>query len=177
MSGITDQMREEMTAITAGISHTRRGPATAKYLRYMNGKAEWSDDPAPVRRHSMFPYRSTAMCIDPEDVPGVSEMLRKQGVFVEFDRAGRPIIESAKQQSDLAKALGMKTGRDGYGHTDEFGRFHNSGRRRAEETASGRKKVRQAIDKLNTMPDDTPVAYVDAVLREYDITPNDANTG
>ena len=77
----------------------------------------------------------------------------------------------------LAKALGMKTGRDGYGHTDEYGRFHNSGRRRTEETSAGRKKVRQAIEKLNTMPEECPPDAVAAVLREYDITPNDANTG
>jgi len=177
MSGLTDQMREAMTAITAGISHTRRGPATARYLRYVDGKPVWSSDPAPVRKHSMFPYKSTAMCIDPEDVPEVSERLRKQGVFVEFDRGGHPIIESAKQQSDLAKALGMKTGRDGYGHTDEFGRFHNSGRRRAEEVSAGRKKVRQAIGALNAMPEESPPDAVANVLREYDITPNDANTG
>lgn len=177
MSAFTPKMRAEMSAINAGISHSRRGPAGAKYLRYVDGKSVWSEDPSPVRKHSMFPYASTAMCVDPEDVPEVSERLRKQGVLVEFDRTGRPIVESAKQQSDLAKALGMKTGRDGYGHTDEFGRFHNSGRRRATEVASGRAKVRGAIEKLNAMPEECPVDAVTNVLREYDIVPNDSNTG
>ncbi len=177
MSVLTEAMRDEMAAITAGISHSRRGPAGAKYLRYVDGQPIWSEDPAPTRNQSMFPYRSTAMCVDPEEVPEVAERLRRQGVFVEFDSAGRPIIESAKQQSDLAKALGMKTGRDGYGHTDEHGRFQNSGRRRASEMASGRAKVRKAIDTLNTMPEESPPEVVTAVLREYDIVPNDENTG
>jgi biotin operon repressor len=177
MSWITDEARAEMAAINAGISHSRRGPATAKYLRYVDGELVWLEDPEPVRQHSMFPYKSTAMCVDPEDVPKVAEQLRKQGVFVEFDRGGRPIIESAKQQSDLAKALGMKTGRDGYGHTDEYGRFHNSGRRRADEVATGRAKVRKAIETLNVMPEESPTGAVADVLREYDIMPNEANTG
>lgn len=177
MSALTEEMRAEMAAINAGLSHVRRGPAGAKYLRYVNGEAVWSEDPAPVRKTSMFPYRSTAMCVDPEDVPKVAEDLRRQGIFVDFDATGRPIIESAKQQSDLAKALGMKTGRDGYGHTDEYGRFQNSGRRRASEVASGRAKVRRAIETLNAMPEESPPDAVTNVLREYDIVPNDDNTG
>ena len=174
---LTDEARAQMASINANLSHVRRGPSAAKYLRYVAGKAVWMDDPSPVIPHSMFPYRSTAMCVDPSEVPEVTERLRRQGVFVDFDGAGRPIIKSAKQQSDLAKAMGMKTGRDGYGHTDQYGRFHNTGRRRAEETATGRAKVRKAIDKLNAMPDETPPEAVAAVLREYDIVPNEANTG
>lgn len=177
MSGFTDQMRTEIAAITAGISHTRRGPAAARYRRYVDGELVWSSDPAPVRKHSMFPYKSVQMATDPEDVPTRQEWLRKEGVSVEFDPDGCPIITSQKQHDALAKALGMKTGRDGYGHTDEYGRFHNSGRRRAEETATGRKKVRQAIEKLNTMPEECPSDAVADVLREYDIVPNESNTG
>lgn len=177
MTELTKAMRDEVAAITAGISHVRRGPAGARYLRYEDGQAVWSEDPFPVRKHSMFPYKSTAMCVDPEEVPQVAEQLRRQGIFVDFDSAGRPIIESAKQQSDLAKALGMKTGRDGYGHTDEHGRFQTSGRARASEMSSGRSKVRKAIDTLNAMPEESPPEAVTAVLREYDIAPNDENTG
>jgi len=119
------------------------------------------------------------MCIPPEDVPRVTEQLRREGVFVEFDRAGRPIITSANQHSALAKTetMGMKTGRDGYGHTDQYGRFQNSGRRRADEMATGRTKVQKARDKLNAMPEESPPDAVVDVLREYDIVPNDENTG
>jgi hypothetical protein len=171
---LTDEQWEFMQDVNAGLSQSRIRPAGTKVLR--GGK--WAEPGGPtLRSRSMFPYRSTAMCVDPSEVPEVSERLRKEGLFVEFDRSGRPIIESAKQQSDLAKALGMKTGRDGYGHTDECGRFHNSGRRRTEEMANGRAKVRKAIDTLGVMPEDSaPDAVVD-VLREYDIVPNEENTG
>jgi hypothetical protein len=168
-----------MEAINGNLSHVRIASSSTRRFQYDSDKGDVVevDRPAMVPSVSMFPYKSTAMCVDPEDVPEVSEQLRRQGIFVEFDRAGRPIIESAKQQSDLAKAMGMKTGRDGYGHTDQYGRFHNSGRRRADEIASGRARVRKAQDALNAMPEECPAAAVAAVLREYDIVPNDENTG
>ena len=87
------------------------------------------------------------------------------------------VITSANQQSELAKALGMKTGRDGYGHVDEHGKFQNSGRRRADEITEGRAKVRKAIDTLETMPEDSAPGAVAGVLDEYDIAPNAENTG
>ena len=177
MSGLTDEMRTAMSAINAGISHVRRGPATAKYLRYVDGKPVWDQDPAPVRKHSMFPYKSTSMAVDPSEVPEVQEQLRRNGVFAEFDNEGRPIITSAKQHRDLAKALGMNTGRDGYGHTDEMGKFHNSGRRRTAEMQEGRGRVRRVIEKLESMPEEMPAAAVADALGEYDIFPNQENTG
>lgn len=125
----------------------------------------------------MFPYKSTAMAIEPNEVPEVQERLRREGVFVEFDREGRPEITSTKQHDALAKALGMKTGRDGFGHTDDLGRFQNSGRRRNDEIQAGRKKVRGAIDRLNSMPEEVPAHAVVDVLNEYDIFPNEENTG
>jgi len=172
---LTDEQREFMQEVNSRRSHERMRPAGTKVLR----DGEWVEPNGTtvVRNHSMFPYRSTSMCVDPSEVPEVSERLRKEGLFVEFDRAGRPVIESAKQQSDLAKALGMKTGRDGYGHTDEFGRFHNSGRRRNDEVTEGRAKVRKAIDTLGTMPENSAPDAVVNVLKEYDIVPNEENTG
>ena len=103
--------------------------------------------------------------------------MRKQGLFTEFDSEGRPIITSTKQQGELAKALGMKTGRDGYGHTNENGNFEHSGRRRNDEIQEGRGKVRKAIKELTSMPEDVPVNVVDNVLDEYDIRPTEENTG
>ena len=135
---LTDEARAEMAAITANLSHVRVSSSATRRFRVEEGQVVEVDRPAVVRAASMFPYRSTAMCVDPEDVPQVTEQLRRQGVFVDFDRTGRPIITSSAQQSNLAKAMGMKTGRDGYGHTDQYGRFQNSGRRRAEEIATGR---------------------------------------
>ncbi len=175
MDDLTDEQRAEMEDIGAGISHVRVRSSNTKVLK--NG--EWREpEGSAVRNHSMFPFPSTQMAVDPSEVPAVAEQLRKQGMSgVEFDRAGRPIITSTKQQDKLAKALGMKTGRDGYGHVDEFGQFQNSGRRRADEIKEGRAKVRKAIETLEDMPENAAPAAVAGVLNEYDIVPNEGNTG
>ena len=174
---LSDEARAEMAAINANLSHVRVCSSATRRLRVEGGQVVEVERPAVVRGGSMFPYKSTSMCVDPQDVPQVAEQLRKQGLFVEFDPAGRPIIESAKQHADLAKALGMKTGRDGYGHTDEYGRFQNSGRRRADEMAAGKAKIRKARETLEAMPEDSAPDAVSAVLREFDVFPTDDNTG
>jgi hypothetical protein len=171
---LTNEMRARMTAINANLSATKAGSSATWYLK----DGEWvKEKPRVVANHSMFPYKSAAMAVDPSEVPGVQEKLRKQGLFTEFDKEGRPEITSTKQQDALAKALGMKTGRDGYGHIDEYGQFQNSGRRRSDEIAEGRGKVRRAIEELEAMPEEVPVGVVDGVLGEYDIVPNVENTG
>ena len=177
MSWMTDEAREKMKAINAGLSHTRIRSSATKTFQHNGEKVIETKKPAVVQGRSMFPYKSTAMAVEPSEVPEVAERLRKEGLFVEFDREGRPIIESAKQQSDLAKAMGMKTGRDGYGHTDEFGQFHNSGRRRNDEIQAGRAKVRKCIETLEGMPEDAHPNAVASVLNEYDIVPTEENTG
>jgi hypothetical protein len=177
MTGITDDMRAKMQSINANLSHTRRCSSATRHFVY-NGKEVVEVDRAPIAaNHSMFPYKSSAMAVDPSEVPAVVKQLRKQGLFTEFDSAGRPIIESAKQQAALATALGLKTGRDGYGHLDEYGKFQNSGRRRADEIAQGRGRVRRAIQELKTMPEEMPADAVVNALREYDIIPSEENTG
>ena len=178
MSGLTDEMRAEMRAITANLNHTRTAKSGARYFRYDGEKVVESDRPMAIASHSMFPYRSTSMAVEPSEVPEVQERLRKEGLLcVEFDREGRPEITSTKQHAALAKAMGMKTGRDGYGHTDEFGRFQNSGRRRSDEMQEGRGRVRKAIRELESMPEEVPVGVVESVLDEYDIRPTEDNTG
>ena len=177
MSVMTEEMWETARAIQGNLSHARRSSAATKHLKYVDGKPTWEEDRNPVIRRSMFPFYSNSMAVDPAEVPEVQERLRKEGVLVEFDREGRPEITSTKQHARLATALGMKTGRDGYGHTDEMGRFHNSGRRRTEEMQQGRGRVRRAIDKLESMPETVPAHFVEDVLNEYDIHPNEENTG
>ncbi len=174
MNDLTDEQREFMRDVTANLSHTRVRPSGTRILR--DGQWVESDGPA-IRNHSMFPYNSTSMAVDPSEVPVVRERLRKERLFVEFDSKGRPEITSTKQHSRLAKALGMKTGRDGFGHTDEHGNFQNSGRRRNDEIQAGRRKVRQAIQTLESMPEEVPVGAVNGVLDEYDICPTEENTG
>jgi len=177
VSGLTDEMRKKASEINANINHTRARKSCAKYFRYDGEKVVESERPTAIVSHSMFPFKSTSMAVDPSEVPEVQEQLRKEGLFVEFDREGRPEITSTKQHGALAKALGMKTGRDGYGHTDEHGNFQNSGRRRNDETQAGRSKVRKAINELNSMPEDASGYAVSKVLDDYDICPTDANTG
>lgn len=174
MGDLTDEQREFMRDVTANLSQSRVRPAGTRVLR----DGEWVEPEGPaVRNRSMFPYNSTAMAVDPSEVPAVRERLRKEGMFIEFDSKGRPEITSTKQHSALAKAMGLKTGRDGFGHTDEYGNFQNSGRRRNDEVQAGRRKVRQAIQELESMPEEVPVGAVDRVLDEYDISPNEENTG
>ena len=174
---LTDEQVLEMRSIVANVNHSRVGKNGAKYLRVEDGELVEDERPSAVVAHSMFPYCSTAMAVDPSDVEQVQARLRKQGVFAEFDRHGRPIVTSFKQHAALATALGMKTGRDGYGHVDEYGNFQNSGRRRNDEVQAGRKRVRQAREQLQSMPDDVPAQAVESVLDQYDIMPTEENTG
>jgi len=174
---LTDEQTCAMMAITAGISHTRVARSGAKYFRVENGKVIEKKRPVAVVSHAMFPYRSSSMAVEPSEVEAVQERLRKQGVFAEFDRQGRPIITSTKQHAALATALGLKTGRDGYGHLDEHGNFQNSGRRRNDEVQAGRNRVRRAREALLAMPDNVAPGVVQGVLDEYDIGPTEENTG
>ena len=174
LADLTDEQREFMQDVTGNLSHVRTRPAGIKVLR----DGQWVEPTGrEIRTRSMFPYRSTAMAVDPGEVPEVAERLCKEGLCVEFDREGRPEITSAKQHAALAKAMGMKTGRDGYGHTDQYGNFQNSGRRRNDEVQSGRSKVRAAIRHLEAMPENVPEGAVLDALGEYDIRPTNDNTG
>jgi len=176
MDCLTDEQRKHMHAVNANLSAVRVSKPGAKYLRYEDGEVVEKKRPSAVVPHSMFPYKSTAMAVDPDDIEHVQADLRKHGVFAEFDNEGRPIITSTKQHAALAEALGMKTGRDGYGHTDEHGKFQNSGRRRNDEIQEGRSRVRRAQQELRAMPDDVSEHAIQDVLKEYDIQPTDENS-
>lgn len=177
LDSLSDEQRAEMQAINANLNHTRVSKSGARYFRCENGQVIESDRPSAVVPRSMFPYYSSAMAVDPSEIETVQEQLRRQGVLAEFDKQGRPIITSAKQHAALATAMGMKTGRDGYGHTDEYGNFQNSGRRRNDEIQSGRNRVRKAREKLLAMPENVMEHAIRDVLDEYDISPTEENTG
>ena len=156
-----------MRDVQANIGHTRHASSGTKYLEKTDDGYVWCDAPDRekiVKNHSMFPYKSTAMAVDPSEVQGVRAALRKEGCFAEFDKKGRPIITSLKQQTKLATVMGQRTARDGFGHTDEHGEFQHSGRRRADEMREGRSKVRRIIKDLNTMPEEVPAGVVDGVF-------------
>jgi len=183
---ITEAEASEVDSLVKSIhlhsNHQRSGSAATRRLRYDRKRKCTVEVEGSTVTHGrpMFPYKSPSMAANPEDVPAIRERLKRCGGaarFTEFDEHGQPIITSAKQHADLAKALGMKTGRDGYGHTDEMGNFHNSGRRRNDEVQAGRAKVRKAINELEAMPDDVSPATVANVLNQYDISPTEENTG
>ena len=173
MRGFTAEMETRMQAINANLSHTRVRSSASRVFVHNGEEVVEADRPSVIANHSMFPYISTAMAVDPSEVPGVQEDLRKKGVLVEFDSEGRPQITSTKQQDALAKAMGMKTGRDGYGHINEHGKFEHSGRRRNDEIQAGRSKVRRMIKELEEMPEEVPAGVVDGVLGEYDFGPEE----
>ena len=173
-----DEIRAETQAIHAGLSHSRVRSSATKTFGWDGEKVVELDRPSVILGHSMFPYKSTVMMVeDPNDIPRVQEELRKKGLFVEFDKEGHPEITSTKQHAALAKALGMKTGRDGYGHLNRHGQFETSGRRRGEEIKEARSKIRKAISTLEGMPEDVPPDVISDVLDEYDIVPTVENTG
>ncbi len=174
---LTEEQRAAMGEIQSNLSHVRVGSSSTKFIRHENGEIVERERPGAVVSHSMFPYYSSSMAVDPGEVEQVQERLRLHGVMAEFDKQGRPVITSTKQHSALATALGMKTGRDGYGHVDEHGQFQSSGRKRNDEIQEGRTRVRKAREELMAMPDEVPAHAVDAVLDQYNIAPTDENTG
>jgi hypothetical protein len=178
VSGITDDMRAQMQEINANLGHARRCSSSTRFFAHDGEEVVEIERPSIVKNHSMFPYYSSQMGVqDLADIPKVVQQLKSEGLFPEFDDQGRIKIESTKHCDAVAKALEMKTGRDGYGHLDQYGNFQNSGRRRADEIAEGRSKVQRAIRELNEMPEEMPAHAVRDALAEYDIGPTEDNTG
>ena len=176
MAGFEGIDKNLLMSIQSNINHTRARKTRAVYSRYDHelGKVVEVERPTAIVNHSMFPYASSVLPAvnldDPNEVAAAVAQCKAAGVSPEFDKEGRFVITSAKQHGAISKAMGMKTGRDGYGHTDEQGRFQTSGRRRNDETQAGRSKVRSAIKELNAMPDDVPQGAVEQVLAKHNIT-------
>ena len=60
-------------------------------------------------------FKSDALGVSPDQIPEAREKLAKAGVNVDFDRrTGAAIVESERHYQQIAKASGLKTGRDGY---------------------------------------------------------------
>ena len=103
----------------------------------------------PLREHVQVrsagawvrPYPSEALGVSPEDIPRAREYLRKHGIAAEFDEDGCCLVTSDKQYRDIAKASGIRTGRDGYQTKDYSGKPILSGRQPAEGKAAFRRAV------------------------------------
>jgi hypothetical protein len=85
----------------------------------------------------------------------------------EFDEKGCPKIESAVQHRKIAQALGLFSGRDGYGHQSVSGRHENSGTRRGRDLAEGRARVDRLRRELEAMPEDAESGAVEEVVRKH----------
>jgi hypothetical protein len=75
------------------------------------------------------PFESDALGVNPDQIPQAAEALRKAGLAVDFnEKTGAAIITSDKQYRDVAKAVGIFNGRDGYGIPNENGDHMPTGR-------------------------------------------------
>lgn len=82
------------------------------------------------------PFHSDALGVNPDQIPEAREALRARGITADFDEQGRCIVTSEKQYQQIAKACGLKTGRDGYDNV-------KSGR----DIQRGRDELRRRIER------------------------------
>lgn len=80
-----------------------------------------------VKKILKWPHYSDALGVTPSGIPQAMREMRKRGIALDFDRHGRAIITGPTQYSAVAKAAGLKSGRDGY-ETIRAGRESARGR-------------------------------------------------
>jgi len=74
------------------------------------------------------PYASDALGVNPEQIGEARAALKAHGVNADFDKEGRPIINSNKHFKDIARATGMYDGGHGYEVTGNDGYKRTTGR-------------------------------------------------
>jgi hypothetical protein len=159
-----------MRSIEGNLNHARISSAGTKYMRVVDGELREFEKPAIAECKPLFPYHSDVFpTVDIEDRQKVKDDFALRGIFVDFDEEGRFEVTSSEQHSKIATELGMKTGRDGYGHVDDEGNFHNSGRRKHEEDAVKKAQTQAAMDELNQMPIGASDSAIDGVLEKHGI--------
>jgi hypothetical protein len=62
--------------------------------------------PGDAGRRKGWPIWSQSLACHPKQVPQMTERLKRKGVSADFDRHGRPKIESERHADRVAKALG-----------------------------------------------------------------------
>lgn len=116
-------------------------------------KGQLTAKPAPRERENVSCYRynngrgyhSDALGVNPEQIGEARDELRKHGLAVEFDKEGRCIVESEKQFQDVSRALGMRSGREGYQVHDDEGKRIFSGREQAQGQEQFKEHMRRII--------------------------------
>ena len=170
MGTILEDARETIRAINANLSATPTGGRPNALYGRVNpktGAVEWHRRTRRMLRRSGFPFFSMSLSVAPEDVPLTRELLRAHGVSAEFNADGCPKVESAVHHRRIAQALGLFSGRDGYGHQSVSGRHENSGARRGRELAEGRARVGRLRRELEAMPEDADLGAVEEVVRRH----------
>ncbi|TXH51864.1 MAG: hypothetical protein E6Q97_17440 [Desulfurellales bacterium] len=106
-----------MTALTDSIRKAIHSHLTAKPMPEKRVRTRHIIGTASKKRRERlrWPFHSDALGVNPEQCEQAEAAARANGVPVEFDReTGAAIITGPDQYQKLAKASGMKTGRDGY---------------------------------------------------------------
>jgi len=96
---ICNQCLLKQTAVQLNTAHVTFSKSTGRRTRNRGG----------------YKHASTALQVDPESVAEQREVFLRSGVGdIEHTPDGKPIFTSDGQFQKANKALGMKTGRDGY---------------------------------------------------------------
>jgi len=158
---LTDEMRAKILHIN--LNRTTTAPKQSRRFRY-NGEQVVEVTGKDSSGGRTYPYKSSALAVaDPSEIPEAMTMMRAGGVALEYDEEGYAIIESEEQFRKAAKVAGLWSGRDGYGYDGEHGR-ETSGRVRADEERTRKRKVTELCRKLREMPETvTKSQFVNAI--------------
>lgn len=132
MASLDDNMRAEIRRQLVGATP----PKSARAGRKGGWAGGWAR-----------PYASDALGVSPEQIPEATAHLRSHGITANFDADGCCLITSSKQFQDVAKATGMKDGRDGYEVRNVDGIKMLTGNRHIQEREAFKRQLRRAIDK------------------------------
>ena len=78
-------------------------------------------------------HHSEALGVNPDQIVEATDALRQAGVMADFDAEGALVVTSQRQFREAAKALGIFTGRDGYGTLNDAGHREDTGRVQKEK--------------------------------------------
>lgn len=125
--------------------------ATRDIEAEMRRDGTWREKPKKICTSSLLwnrPFHSDALGVEINQIGEARETLRKAGVPTEYDSEGCAIITSERHYQAVCKALGMKTGRDGFAVKDDSGVTVLTGR----EPVKARERAKRAIYEAAGLP-------------------------
>ena len=146
---LSDDMR---SAIKALLTVPRNKPSHRSQFRRIIAR-----EGGPAGRHrktsvANWPHHSEALGVNPDQIGEATEALRRAGVLADFDPQGRLVITSERQYREAARAVGMFTGRDGYGTLNDAGVREDTGRVQKDR----RDRFRREVEKYDRHQDCDP---------------------